>query len=525
MADDGSNRGRILWVDDEIDLLKPHILYLREREYEVTPVSSGEEALREIEKHSYQLVLLDEMMDGMDGLSTLEGIKKVNPALPVIMITKNEEEWLMNEAIAAEISGYLTKPVNPSQILMAAKSVLEKARIRSDKAASSYLEMFQELSARVEQAGELAEWIDIFQELTDWAVEFDKHKDLGLGQLLAEQHTTANQRFSQLVTEQYRQWLENPPETPFSHQFLDHFVLPHLEQGTQVVMLVVDCLRLDQWKAMRPILQERFSIDEAVQLALLPTATPYSRNAIFSGLLPDELPRKFPDEWAEMVASESSMNRHESTFLRSYLDRNGMKQIQMKYFKVITADEGQKVLGRLKEYRDTGMLAFVVNFVDMLAHHRAESDVIKEMLPDEAGYRATICSWLEQSWMGDLLGQLADWDNTVLVLTSDHGSILVDKPLRILGDRTTSSGVRYKYGKNLNAPEKGGLTIKKPADYHLPADDVTTNYIIARDRHFFVFPTDYHRYVKRFEGSFQHGGISMDEMIVPVATLRPREGG
>jgi hypothetical protein len=257
-------------------------------------------------------------------------------------------------------------------------------------------------------------------------------------------------------------------------------------------------------------------------MALLPSATPYCRNAIFSGLLPEELPRQFPDEWRQMQGGEGSLNRFESTFMEAYLQKRGLEKISSKYFKVITAEEGQKLLSRLPVYQQTDLLALVVNFVDMLAHHRSESDVIKEMLPDEAGYRATICSWVEQSWMGDLLGLISGWEDTVLVLTSDHGSILVDRPLRILGDRSTSSGVRYKYGRNLNSPEKGGLNIKKPGEYHLPADDVSTNYIIARDRNFFVFPTDYHRFVRRFEGSFQHGGISMEEMLLPVATMRSR---
>lgn len=524
MAENTANRGRILWADDEIALLKPHIMFLEERNYRVTAVASGEDALRALDNDTYQLVLLDEMMDGMDGLATLQAIKEVNPALPVIMITKNEEEWLMNEALAANLAGYLTKPVNPSQILMACKSVLEKAHIRSDKAASRYLEAFQDLSSRVDSAASLGEWISIFHELTDWDVEFDQHQDLGLDQLLAEQHLSANQRFSRLVLDNYQHWLDDGAEVAFSHQVLDRFVTPHLEAGSQVVLLVVDCLRLDQWKAMRTLLQDRFAIEEAVHMSLLPTATPYSRNAIFSGLTPGELPRQFPAAWREMQTNESSMNRHEAEFLKAYLKRKGLDSLRTKYFKVITADEGQKLLARLPEYRDTNLLALVVNFVDLLAHHRAESDVIKEMLPDEAGYRATICSWLEQSWLRKLLLELADWDDIVLVLTSDHGSILVDKPVRIRGDRSTSSGVRYKVGKNLDSPDKNALTIKSPSQYQLPGEEKGLNYIIARDRNFFVFPSDYNRFVRRFEGSFQHGGISLEEMIVPVATLRPREG-
>ncbi|MEE9162159.1 MAG: response regulator [Candidatus Neomarinimicrobiota bacterium] len=524
MADVKTERGRILWADDEIDLLKPHVLFLEDQGYAVTPVHSGEDAVHAVDEGAYDLVLLDEMMDGMDGLHTLQEIKAGNPALPIIMITKNEEEWLMDEAIAANISGYLTKPVNPSQIFMLCKSMLEKSRIRSDKTTSRYLSMFQELSQRVDTAETLTDWTDLFHELTNWDIEFDEHRDLGLEELLVEQHLTANQRFGQIVAANYRGWLEGDDQDGqvFSHRVLDRFVKPHLEAGSRVVLLVVDCLRLDQWKAMRSLLEERFAIEEAVHVSILPTATPYSRNAIFSGLLPDEMAKRNPDRWQEMARDESSMNRFEAEFLNEYLQRNGLGEIQSKYFKLITAEEGQRVLARLPEYRSTRMLALVVNFVDLLAHHRAESDVIKEILPDESGYRATICSWLEKSWLRELLETVAEWDDTVVVLTSDHGSIQVDKPVRILADRQTSSGVRYKYGRNLKSSEKGGLTIKQPAEYHLPADDVTTNYVIARDRNFFVYPSDYHRFVRRFEGSFQHGGISLEEMVVPVATLRPR---
>ncbi len=517
-----TGRGRILWADDEVDMLKPHVLFLEEQGYEVTSVYSGEDALHEVRGSEYDLVLLDEMMDGMDGLRTVQEIKALNSSLPIIMITKNEEEWLMDEAIAANISGYLTKPVNASQIFIACKSTLEQTRIRSDKAAKRYLEAFQELSRRVETAGALDEWTTIFQELTDWNIEFDQHRDLGLDQLLSEQHITANQRFGQFVIDNYRHWLDSDDGPIMSHQLLDHFVTPHLQDGATVVLIIVDCLRLDQWKAIQPLLGNRYAIEDNLHLSILPSATPFSRNAIFSGWLPDEIPRQYPDKWREMQRDESSMNRFEAEFLDDYLDRQNLKGLQAKFFKLITADEGQRLLARLPEYRSVQILSLVVNFVDLLAHHRAESDVIKEILPDESGYRATIYSWLEKSWMYELLQTVGEWENTVVVLTSDHGSIRVEKPVRILADRHASTGVRYKYGRNLKVPEKEGLTVKRPADYHLPAEDVTTNYVIARDRNFLVYPTDYHRFIKRFGGSFQHGGISLEEMVVPVVTMRSR---
>jgi DNA-binding response OmpR family regulator len=522
MAKKSSERGRILWADDEVNLLKPHIRFLEEQGYEVTAVYSGEEAIHEVDQGNFNLVLLDEMMAGMDGLQTLQEIKLRNPVLPVIMITKNEEEWLMDEAIAANIAGYLTKPVNPSQIFMACKSMLEQTRIRSDKATSRYLEEFQELSNRVDTAEQLDDWLSIFHDLTNWDVEFDKHRDLGLDQLLSEQHITANQRFGQFISSNYLDLLNGSNDHTFSHEVLQRYVWPHLDNDTRVVLVVIDCLRLDHWRSMRPLLEDRFSIDEQTSLSILPTATPFSRNAIFSGLLPDQLPIHYPEEWGEMQRDETSMNKFESKFLEDQLKRDGYEGVRAKYFKLITAEEGQRLLGHLSEYRSANLLAMVANFVDMLAHHRAESDVIKEMLPNESGYRSTICSWIEKSWMRDLLDQLVKWEDTVVIITSDHGSIQVDKPVRLLADRMTSSGVRYKYGRNLNCPDRMGLNIKRPGEYHLPADDVTTNFVIARDRNFFVYPTEYHKYVKRFEGSFQHGGISLEEMIVPLAILRPR---
>ena len=497
-------------------------MFLEEQGYQLTAVNSGEDALHAVGNQPFDLVLLDEMMDGMDGLSTLQALKGTMPALPVIMITKNEEEWLMNEAIASDISGFLTKPVNPSQIFMACKSILERTRIRSDKAASTYLQRFQELAARLDEASLVDDFIEIFQELTDWDVEFDEHRDLGLDQLLADQHLSANQRFGQMVVHNYVSWLDDPQGPVMSHRLLDHYVAPQLKAGQRVIFLVLDCLRMDQWKAMRPLLQDRFTITDAAHLSILPTATPFSRNAIFSGMMPGQLQKKYADIWDTMWSDEASLNRYEARFLEDYLKRSGLAHIKSKYFKLITGEEGKRLLAHLPEYANIDLLACVVNFVDLLAHHRSESDVIKEILPDESGYRATICSWLEKSWLKDLLEAIADQEDTVVVITSDHGSIQVDRPARLLGDRSTSSGVRFKYGRNLNSPEKLGLTIKHPAKYMLPTEDVTTNYVIARDRNFFVFPTDYHRFVKRFENSFQHGGISLEEMVVPVATLVAR---
>ena len=516
-----NSKGKILWVDDEIDLLKPHIIYLEDKGYVVVPVNSGEDAIHLTQEDSFDLVLLDEMMTGLDGLATLKYIKEIDPNLPIIMITKNEEESLMEEAIASHITNYLTKPVNPSQILIACKNVLETKKIQSDSAAQGYLKDFQEISEKISSAKRLDDWYEINHRLTDWMVRFDSLADQGLGEILDEQHSEANRQFSTFIQNEYINLIGKNSEAVTSPKILDTHVLPLLKDNRDVVLIVIDCLRVDQWKSLEKVLYGSFNIKTNFHLSLLPTATPFSRNAIFSGLYPDEFPEKFPYEWGKMIRDETSMNRYEGEFLEAYLKRNNKSQISMNYTKVITPEDGQKFANHINEYKNTNLLALVVNFVDMLGHSRSESNVLKEMIPDESAYRTAICSWMEKSWLKDVFEQISEWDKTV-ILTSDHGSIRVKKPVQVKGDRETSEGIRYKYGKNLHVSKKFAMKINSPSDYRLPVIDGATDYILSKDEYYFLYPNNYNRFARRYENSFQHGGISMDEMIVPVGILTGR---
>ncbi|MBC8213162.1 MAG: response regulator [Candidatus Marinimicrobia bacterium] len=512
-------RGKILWVDDEIDLLKPHILFLEKKGYNVTPVNSGEDALHQIKQHQFDLILLDEMMDGLDGLTTLKMIKEEHSSLPVIMITKNEEEWLMDEAIGAHISNYLTKPVNPSQILLACKNVLETEQIHSERAYKDYLQEFQKIGSDVMIADDIEDWYKINNKLIDWSITFDKFGEQGLKQILEDQYLESNRSFTQFISSNYKNWMNSDDKPIFSPDIVKNTVKPILEDNNKVVLFVIDCLRMDQWKAMTELLFPYYTVETDQYLSILPTATPYSRNAIFSGLYPYEIKKKYGQFWNEMSRDETSMNRFEETFLKDQMKRLKLSDKSVNYFKVITYNDGKKLENRISDYKNTDLMAIVINFVDMLGHTRSESDVLKEMVPDESGYRKAVCSWFENAWLLNVMKEISSWGHTVII-TSDHGTTRVNKPINVKADRQASTGVRYKHGRNLTVSGKTSLFIKNPTEFRLPKDDLTTNFVIAKDDNFFVYPNDYHRFVKRFQNSFQHGGISMEEMIVPVAILK-----
>ena len=512
-------KGHILWADDEIGMLKAHILYLEDKGYEVTPVNSGEDAIQLCDEKNFDVVLLDEMMTGLDGLSTLKNIKDKHPALPVIMITKNEEEWLMEEAIAAQITQYLTKPVNPSQILIACKDVLESHKIQSEYAAKDYLQDFQEISQNIDQAECIEDWYKIMDNFTDWSVNFDNVGDQGLGQLLDEQWTDANRRFTQFIEKNYPVWLAGEDRPVMSPDVLPQFVQNHLENNEKVVLILMDCLRSDQLKAMTGQLSQVFHLETEYFLSILPSATPYSRNAIFSGYFPCELQGRYPDLWPKMWNNEKSMNQFEEQFLKDYLTQNSLGSKSVHYHKILSYDEGNKLASRIGEYKEIDILALVVNFVDILGHSRSESKILQEMVPDESAYHKAVCAWLENGWLMDVLKQISTWGHTVFI-TSDHGSTQVNKAVQIKGDKETSTGIRYKYGRNLNLPEKAGMRITDPGRFFLPNHGMNTDYIIAKGGYFFVYPNEYHRFAKRYQNSFQHGGISLEELLIPIAIMK-----
>jgi len=516
-------KGKILWIDDEIELLKAHILYLEKKGYSVTSVSSGEDGIKIFNDNNFDIILLDEMMTGLDGLSTLKEIKNINPLIPIIMITKNEEEWLMEEAIASQISNYLTKPVNPSQILIACKNVLEHHKIQSENTLKDYLNEFNNLSNDIESACHHSDWYKVADTISDWIIKFDDISDVNLKNMLEEQRVSANRLFSEFYSKNYLRWLGDKEDSPvLSNNVLNKFVRPKLINNEKVIFIVIDCLRLDQWKEISKYLYPYFNIVNNCHFSIIPSATPYSRNAIFSGLFPIQIQQYYPDKWAEMEYDETSMNRFEKEFIINYLKRNDLGSRSLKYSKIITHQEGKKISNNINDFRNIDLFCLVVNFVDILGHLRSESNLIKEIIPDEQGYRKTVSNWFENSWLFQILKEFKSWGHKI-VITSDHGSLRVNKPIRIKGDRTTSTGIRYKHGKNLNLNLKHGLKIDNPSEYCLPSSTQSTSYLIAKDDIFFLYSNNYNKFVRKFKNSFQHGGISIDEIIVPVGELIGKE--
>lgn len=518
-----NSKRRILWADDEIDLLRPHHLFLSERGYEVTPVSSGQDAIALIEKESFDIVLLDEMMPGLDGLSTLERIKTLNPSIPVVMITKNEEEHLMNEAIGRRIDDYLTKPVNPSQIFMACKKILDARQIRQSQAGQSYVARAGQL--RVQLSGEMSwrDWIDVHRQLCEWDIEIGRLEDAGLRQMILDQRKECNLEFTRFVENQYPTWVDSEDDSPpLSVDVVPEFVAPLLEAGRQVFFIVIDCLRLDHWLVMEPLLSEYFNIRRSYHYSILPTATPYSRNAIFSGLFPREIAAKYGDIWQAASEEESSLNRFEHRFIDDQLRDMGVAlKSGSHYIKVFDPSEGQNLVRRVRSLAKSPLVSIVYNFLDMLVHGRSHSELLKEIAPDETAFRSLVHSWFEHSSLFETLKQVAR-TGAAVVLTTDHGAVRSNRATTVYGDRSTSTNLRYKVGKNLRCDAKDALLVRDPQAFGLPRSGLGANFIFAKEDFYFVYPTNFSEYQRQYRDSFQHGGISLEEIVLPIAIMEPR---
>ncbi|MCR4437878.1 MAG: PglZ domain-containing protein [bacterium] len=522
MATQGEKKGKILWVDDEIELLRPHILFLESKGFAVTPVANAEDGIELIRRQEFDLVLLDEMLNGMDGLSALSRMKELRPSLPVVMVTKSEEESLMEEAIGAKISDYLTKPVNPSQILLICKKLLEGRKIESARLSRDYVAEFAQIAAAIASSPDWREWISLHVRLSQWEVELDQHPDLGLRQTLADQRRTCNIEFGRFVETHYPAWMRDGDGPPLSVDVVSTFLAPLLKVGRNTVFMVIDNLRLDQWLTLEPMLYPYFNVTTDYYYSILPTATPYSRNAIFSGLFPIELGRLFPDFWQKGQDDEQSQNRNERQLLDQQLARLGVRlRSEAKYIKVLDLEEARNVEKNARSLGGLPLVSIVVNFVDILAHSRSDSEVLKEITVDEPAYRSLTKSWFEHSHLFRTLQELAAAGATV-VLTSDHGSIRVARGAKVIGDRETSTNLRYKFGKSLKADPKNAIIVRNPAAFNLPPRGLNTDYLIAKEDFYFVYPTNYHHYLSYYRDSLQHGGASMEEMILPVVRLEPK---
>lgn len=511
---------RILWADDEIDQLKPHIIFLENKGFEVTPVTNGEDTVTLIKERMFDIIFLDEQMPGMDGLETLNQIKNIQPSLPVIMITKSEEESIMEDAIGGKISDYLIKPVNPNQILLTVKRILEQSRIQNEKFAQSYLRNFNKIDERIHRDLSWDKWIGIYKKLTRWDIDLETSEE-SLRQVLTDQYKEANKMFGRFVESNYKHWigLDTPERPALSTDIMKEYVLPHVKNGQTTLFFVIDCLRYDQWLVFQNLLSPYYNIDTDFYYSILPTATPYSRNGIFSGLFPLEIEKRYPDLWHQ-GEDEHSLNRYEQELLLKQLRREGVEE-NVKYEKVLNAEEGRRISDQIHNFLQVPLSTFVYNFVDTLVHSRSDSDVLKEIAPDVPAFRALTKTWFRHSSLHEIFKILAE-EEVVIVVTSDHGAVRALRDARVFGDKDTSTSLRYKYGRNLGIKNDTAIMIDNPEEYQLPAPGHSNNYIIAKEDFYFVYPTNYHRYQNRYRDSFLHGGISMEEMILPIATLRSK---
>ena len=514
----------ILWADDEIDLLKPHLLFLSKKGYDVTTANNGRDALDMVRSKHFDLIILDENMPGLTGLETLQQIKHIAPHIPVIMITKSEEENIMNQAVGNKIADYLIKPVNPNQILIALKKHLHSDLLVAQQATTDYRREFTLLTEAINSAVTLDDWKDLYSKLVYWEMELAS-TDTDMDQLLEMQLTEANSAFNKYVA-RHQDWATQlasgrlGPDTPLmSPRIFPERVFPLLDNGNQVLFVLIDNFRLDQWRIIKPLLADNFTFDEELYTSILPTATQYARNAIFSGLMPEAIERMFPDLWVD-EDSEEGKNLNESPLIQSMFDRY-RRPVKLSYNKINDSAAGERLLRDFKQLCNNNLNVVVFNFIDMLSHARTESRMIRELASSGAAYRSLTESWFRHSSVMDIFRRASE-AGFKIVLTTDHGSIRVTNPVKVVGDKNTNTNLRYKVGKNLGYNNRQVYEIKNPRQYGLPSPNVSSTYIFARGRDFFAYPNNYNYYVQYYTDTFQHGGISLQEMLIPLITLTPK---
>jgi DNA-binding response OmpR family regulator len=511
--------GRLLWADDEMELLKAHLLFLEKKGYEVVTVTNGTDAIEECRKGGFDLVLLDEMMPGLSGLETLQRIKELAPQLPVVMVTKSEEEDIMNQAIGQQIADYLIKPVNPNQILLTLKKNIHRREIVTEAVQSGYQQQFQQLSMQIMDCRTWDEWADIYKRLVRWELELSA-TDSQMTEMLQMQKEEANRGFAKYVKQHYMDWVQGKEHPIMSNEIFKTQIFPLLNAGEKVFLVVLDNFRYDQWKMLERELSDQFEIDESLYCSILPTATQYARNAIFSGLMPEQIAQMFPELWVD-EDEEEGKNLNEEPLIQTQLERYRRKNT-FSYHKINTSTEADRLLQQLKTLEKNDLNVVVFNFIDMLSHARTESKMVRELANNESAYRSITLSWFRHSVIADLFRELAQTDYRVII-TTDHGSIRANNPVKIVGDRNTNTNLRYKLGKSLSCDSKETFVIKEPRKAQLPAPNLSTSYVFATGDDFFAYPNNYNYYVSYYRNTFQHGGISMEEMIIPIITLKGKK--
>ncbi|QLG47067.1 T9SS response regulator signal transducer PorX [Costertonia aggregata] len=509
----------ILWVDDEIDLLKPHIIFLEKKGYQVITCKSGQEALDEIPETQFDIVFLDENMPGISGLETLSEIKVLDATLPVVMITKSEEEYIMEEAIGSKIADYLIKPVNPNQILLSLKKNLDNSRLVSEKTTANYQQEFRKIAMDLSIVNSYQEWAELYKKLIYWELRLEEIEDSGMFEILESQKTEANNHFGKFVDKNYVDWFTNGDGPVMSHTLFRELVQPELKDS-KTLLVVIDNLRYDQWFAFEDTLNSFYKKrKEQTYFSILPTATQYARNAIFSGLTPLDMEKKHPDWWKNDT-DEGGKNLHEADFLGAQLKRLGLN-IKWDYHKISSLRQGKHLSQNFKSHKDSDLTVIVYNFVDMLSHAKTEMDVIKELASDDKAYRSLTQSWFKNSPLLEIIQQAQNMGHK-LIITTDHGTINVKQPSKVIGDKETSLNLRYKTGRSLTYNEKEVLAAKDPNQIFLPNINLSSSFIFAKNDLFFAYPNNYNHYVSYYRNTYQHGGVSLEEMIIPFIVLDAR---
>lgn len=514
----------ILWIDDEVDSLKSQILFLENKGYHVAAMSNGYDGVEHLKENTVDAILLDETMPGMTGMETLEDIRMVNQQIPVIMVTKNEAEDVMEDAIGRQINDYLIKPVNPNQVLLALKKNIDNKRLVAEKTTTAYQQDFRNLFMTLSSSQDYNEWRDTYKKLVHWELQMAKSDSPEMQDVFNSQKAEANTEFAKYVTKNYKDWVHpKTPEAPImSHTLFRYKIAPHIEKGKPLFVVLIDNLRFDQWKVIEPIFAEYFSLEEEDTFySILPTATQYCRNAIFAGMMPVEIEKKFPMEWKN-DNEQGGKNLHEETFLGAQLKNLDLDDIRYSYTKVTNHQSGQNMLNNIHNLLEYDLNVIVYNFVDMMSHARTEMEVLKELASDEVSYRSITKSWFKHSPLYQALAKLAQKDIRLMV-TTDHGSVRVKKPLKVIGDRETTTNLRYKHGRNLNYNPNEVLAFKNPQDGGLPRPNVNSSFIFAKEEDYLCYPNNYNHYAKYYNDTFQHGGISLEEMIVPIIRMESKK--
>ena len=510
---------RLLWVDDEIDMLKAHILFLQKKDYEVDTASNGPDTLDLCRERNYDLILLDENMPGLSGLETLSRLKDIVPTVPVVMVTKNEEEDIMDQAIGSKIADYLIKPVNPSQILLTLKKNIHQREIVQEVTQTGYRQEFTRLGMQMSDNLSPDEWKELYRRLVYWELELAETQS-PMDDMLRMQKEEANHSFARFISRNYEHWVNHPDDRPtMSPDVMKRCVFPRLSKGRKVFMLVLDNFRYDQWRVLSQELQDDFDIDEDLYFSILPTATQYARNAIFAGLMPLQIRQMYPELWVEEEEDEGK-NLNEEMLIRRQLERFRRREA-FTYHKVNDSVAADKLLSQFNALSQSPFNVLVINFIDILSHARTESRMVRELAGNESAYRSITLSWFRHTPIKELFSRLASLDYDIII-TTDHGSIRVDQPTKVVGDRNVNTNLRYKLGRNLSYNAKEVIELRQPKLWQLPAPNLSTAYVFATGARFFAYPNNYNYYVQYYRDTFQHGGVSMEEMMVPLVVLKPK---